>query len=163
MQTTRTQTPGTVGRAQSKQSHTTAWSRVSSSQSPVRAGKIGAIYDVVVSAGFATPWTASFVLRALSSIHDGLGLPGSEMPAFETSHLLFVTLFGIVVTMWSVVRILRPIPLLIAADTAGRAAFSLAFVWALAKGHSTVIIPFLVLELGFLVAQGLGVRKTLIL
>jgi len=102
------------------------------------------------------------VLGVLSWVHDSLGLPGSEMPDLETSHLLFVTLFGVVVTMWSVVRVIRPIPLLIAADTAGRAAFSLAFIWALAAGHSTVIVPLLVLEVAFLVAQGLGVRKTLI-
>jgi hypothetical protein len=72
-----------------------------------------------------------------------------------------VALFGIVVTMWSAVRIIRPVPLLIAADTFGRAAFSLMFIWALAGGHSTLVVPFLVLELTFLIAQGLGVRKAL--
>ena len=131
------------------------------SQTPVPAGRVGAIYDLIVTAGFATPWTASFLLGALAQADELFGLPGSPMPHFEPSHVLFVTLFGVVVTMWAVVRVLWPVPLLIAADTVGRAAFALAFVWALAAGHSTVIVAFLVLEVTFLVAQGLGVRKAL--
>jgi len=87
--------------------------------------------------------------------------PGAPLPTFDTSHVLFVTLFGIVVTMWGVVRILRPVPLLIAVDTVGRAAFSLAFVWALAAGHSPVVVAFLILEMAFFVAQGLGLRAAL--
>jgi hypothetical protein len=72
-----------------------------------------------------------------------------------------VVLFGIVTTMWGVVRVLWPVPLLIAADTFGRAAFSVTFIWALVNGFSFVVVGFLVLELTWLVAQGLGVRKTL--
>lgn len=132
-----------------------------SSQTPVLAGRVGAIYDIVVTVGFATPWTATFLLGVLAQVHDSLALSGSAMPDFETSHVLFVTLFGIVVTMWGVVRAIWPVPFLIAADTVGRAAFALAFIWALAAGHSTVIIAFLILETAFLVAQGLGVRKAL--
>ena len=131
------------------------------SQTHVPAGRVGAIYDLIVTAGFATPWTAAFMLGVLAKVHDWLGLSGSSMPVFEPSHVLFVTLFGVVVTMWAVVRVLWPVPMLIAADTVGRAAFALAFVWALAAGHSTVIVAFLVLEVAFLIAQGLGVRKAL--
>lgn len=131
------------------------------SQEVVPAGRVGAIYDLIVTVGFATPWTAALVLGLMGQVHDGLGLSGSAMPEFATSHLLFVTLFGVVVTMWSVVRIISPTPLLIAADTAGRATFALAFIWALVEGHSSVIVAFLVLELGFLVAQTMGVRKAL--
>ncbi len=131
------------------------------SQNLVPAGRVGAIYDLVVTAGFATPWTASLILGVLAHIHSTLGLPGAPMPEFESFHLFYVALFGIVVTMWSVVRIIWPVPLLIAADTFGRAAFSLMFIWALAGGHSAVVVPFLVLEVTFLVFQGLGVRKAL--
>lgn len=127
----------------------------------VRAGRIGAIYDLAVTALFATPWTAALVLSVLGNLHDSLGLPGKAMPEFDTSHMLYVTLFGIIVTLWSVVRVLQPIPLLIAADTIGRAAFSLTFVWTLTQGHSAVVVTFLVLELAFLVYQALGVRAAL--
>jgi hypothetical protein len=131
------------------------------SQRFVRAGRIGALYDLAVTALFATPWTAALVLSVLGKLHHSLGLPGEAMPEFDTSHLLYVTLFGIIVTLWSVVRVLRPIPLLIAADTIGRAAFSLTFIWTLTQGHSTIVVPFLVLEVAFLVYQALGVRAAL--
>ena len=36
------------------------------SQTFVRAGRVGAIYDVALTAGFATPWTATFVLGVLA-------------------------------------------------------------------------------------------------
>lgn len=127
----------------------------------VRAGRIGALYDLAVTAPFATPWTAALVLTVLGKLHDSLGLPGEAMPVFETSHLLYVTLFGIIVTLWSVVRVLRPLPWLIAADTIGRAAFSLTFIWTLTQGHSAVLVPFLVLEVSFLIYQVMGVRAAL--
>ena len=132
------------------------------SQRYVRAGRIGAIYDLAVTAPFATPWTAAVVLSVLGKLHESLELPGDAMPAFDTSHMLYVTLFGIIVTLWSIVRVLRPIPLLIAADTVGRAAFSLTFIWTLTQGHSAVVVPFLVLEVAFLIYQALGVRAALV-
>jgi hypothetical protein len=131
------------------------------SQRYVRAGRIGAVYDLVVTSPFATPWTAALVLTVLGQLHESLGLPGEAMPEFDTSHMLYVTLFGIIVTLWSIVRIVRPIPLLIAADTLGRAAFSMTFIWTLAQGHSAVIVPFLVLEVAFLIYQAIGVRAAL--
>lgn len=135
--------------------------RLMMSDARVRAGWIGAVYDIAVTAVFATPWTAAFVLGVLADVHDAAGLPGEDMPVFDTSHLLFVTLFGVVVTMWGVVRVLRPTPFLISVDTVGRAAFAVWFIWALLEGHSAVIVVFLVLELGFLVAQARGVRDAL--
>jgi len=128
---------------------------------PVPAGRAGALYDLIVTAGFATPWTAAFILGLLASVQDAAGLPGDPMPAFGVSPLLFVTLFGVVVTMWSVVRLLRPTAFLVAVDTVGRAVFATWFTWALLAGHSTVIVTFLVLELAMLVVQGLGVRRAL--
>ena len=127
----------------------------------VPAGRAGAIYDVVVTAPFATPWTAALMLSALAWMHRVLHLPGDAPPDLESAHLVYVVLFGIVTTMWGVVRVLWPVPLLIAADTVGRAAFSLTFIWALLNGFSFVVVGFLVLELTWLVAQGLGVHKTL--
>jgi hypothetical protein len=127
----------------------------------VPAGRAGAIYDVAVTAPFATPWTAALILSAMAWLHDVLNLPGNAPPDFEPAHMVYVVLFGIVTTMWGIVRVIWPVPLLIAADTFGRAAFSLTFIWALLNGFSYVVIGFLVLELTWLVIQGLGVRKTL--
>jgi hypothetical protein len=127
----------------------------------VHAGWAGAVYDVAVTAGFATPWTAAFILGLFADIHSGLGLGGADVPTFETEHMLYVTLFGVVVTMWGVVRVLRPIPFLITVDTVGRAAFALWFTWALLAGHSTIVVAFLVLELVWLFLQGRGVARAL--
>lgn len=132
-----------------------------SSRRPVRVGRAGAIYDLITTVGFATPWTAALVLSLLAVVHDKLGLSGDPMPTFDTSHLLFATLFGVIVSLWSVVRILSPVPLLIAADTVGRAAFSTFFVWSLLNGHSAVVVAFLIPEVSWLVVQAFGVRKAL--
>ena len=52
-------------------------------------------------------------------------------------------------------------PLLIAADTVGRAAFPTFFIWSLLNGHSAIVVAFLIPEVSWLVAKGLGVRKAL--
>jgi len=44
------------------------------SQTSVRAGRIGALYDLAVTAPFATPWTAALVLTVLGKLHDYLGV-----------------------------------------------------------------------------------------
>jgi hypothetical protein len=128
---------------------------------PVRAGRLGAAYDLAVTAVFATPWTAAFTLGLLGTVQDATDLPGDPMPAFGLSHLLFVTLFGVVVTMWALVRLFRPTAFLVAVDTVGRAVFATWFTWALLAGHSTVVVGFLALELTLLVVQALGVRHAL--
>lgn len=46
-----------------------------------------------------------------------------------------------------------------AADTAGRAAFALLMVHALAAGATPVLAAFLVFEIGFLLAQGWGLIR----
>ena len=142
-------------------SSTSLGARILSSTRTVRAGRAGGVYDIVVTAGFATPWTAALILSLLAQVHETLGLPGDPMPTFDTSHLLFVALFGVVVTMWGVVRLIRPTAFLVTVDTVGRAVFASWFTWALLAAHSTVVVAFLALELTFLVAQALGVRSAL--
>ncbi|MDI3405019.1 hypothetical protein [Streptomyces cavernicola] len=115
--------------------------------------RVGAYYDLVVALPFTTPWTAGLALDAVRSAHTALGLPGGPPPAFGPEHLLFVTFFGVLVTMWAVVRLVRADAVTGIADTVGRAAFALLMTTALAAGATPVLGMFLVLELGFLVAQ----------
>ncbi|MEV6713415.1 hypothetical protein AB0M48_15400 [Lentzea sp. NPDC051208] len=105
-----------------------------------RWGKAGALYDLVASIAFVTPWTGALVLDLLGTTHS-------------KQTLLFSTLFGTVVVMWSIVRWLRPERLLIAADTAGRALFSVWFAWALWQGLTPALAGFLALELFWGAAQ----------
>ncbi|HEX7307278.1 hypothetical protein [Lentzea sp.] len=114
---------------------------MTSDQSAVtRWGRAGAVYDFVASIAFVTPWTAGLAMELL-------GVDGN------TPTLLFATLFGTVVVMWSIARWLRPQPVLIGIDTAGRALFSLWFAWALADGQTRALVVFLVLELFWGAAQ----------
>ncbi|WP_326690058.1 hypothetical protein OIE63_24865 [Streptomyces sp. NBC_01795] len=118
---------------------------------PVR---IGALYDLAVAPVFATPWTAGLAIDGVRSLHTALGLPGRAPGEFAPEHLLFVTFFGVLVTMWAVVRLMRGDAVTAAADTAGRAAFALLMMCALAAGATPVLVVFLVVEVGFLLAQG---------
>ena len=121
-----------------------------------------ALYDLVVTVPFATPWTAAVALAGVQQLHHALSLGGDPLPAFTPTHLFFVTLFGTIVTLWSVVRILRPTAFHGAADTVGRALFSTWMMVALAQGATQALVGFLVLELAWMFAQGgaiLGARR----
>lgn len=108
-----------------------------------RWGMAGAAYDLVVSAAFATPFTATVVLDAFAAIHGALDLPGAPPPRLDTMSLVFVTLFGTVVVMWSIARWRRPEPLLVRIDTVGRGMFSVWFAWALRNGQTPILALFL--------------------
>ncbi|MFI9029529.1 hypothetical protein [Streptomyces sp. NPDC053560] len=116
--------------------------------------RIGALYDLAVAPVFATPWTARLAIEGLRSVHTALGLPGPPPDHFGPEHLLFVTFFGVLVTMWAVVRLVRGDAVTTAADTAGRMAFALLMAVAMVNGASTVLTVFLAVETGFLLAQG---------
>ncbi|MDI3423458.1 hypothetical protein [Streptomyces luteolus] len=116
--------------------------------------RIGAFYDLAVALPFTTPWTASLALDAVRAAHTGLGLPGLPLAPFGPEHLLFVTFFGVLVTMWAVVRLVRRDDAVTGiADTVGRAAFALLMTAALVAGATPVLGAFLVVEVGFLLAQ----------
>ncbi|GGU48435.1 hypothetical protein GCM10010178_46480 [Lentzea flava] len=106
-----------------------------------RWGRAGALYDLVASIAFVTPWTAAGMLTLFGTTTE------------DPMTLLFATLFGTVVVMWSVARWRRPEPLLIGIDTVGRGLFSLWFAWALWHGQTPVLALFLVLELFWGAAQ----------
>lgn len=105
-----------------------------------RWGRAGALYDLVASVAFVTPWTGALAMDLLGTPHT-------------TSTRMFATLFGTVVVMWSIVRWLRPERLLITADTVGRALFSFWFAWALWQGETPALAVFLALELFWGAAQ----------
>jgi hypothetical protein len=122
-----------------------------------------AVYDVLVTAPFATPWTADAVVSVTRSLHQTLGLGGEVPPLFAPTHLLFVSLFGIMTTLWAVVRLVRPTRFHGTIDTVGRALFSLWMGVALAGGASHLIAGFLLGELAWMFALAgvlLATRRT---
>lgn len=124
-----------------------------------RVVRASALYDLVVTAAFATPWTAAHALGIVADVHRTLGLDGALPVVEDPFTMLFANLLGSIVVVWSVIRLLRPTALLGAGDTVGRLLFSAWFAWALLEGASTVLVGFLVLEIGWGLAQGFTVWK----
>ncbi|APR86303.1 Hypothetical protein A7982_11652 [Minicystis rosea] len=117
---------------------------------------LSALYDLLVTAAFATPWTARFALTQLSRVHGALGAGGTPPPAFEPLPLFFVSLFGTVVVMWALLRLVRPRIEHGLVDGMGRVAFSVWMLLALASGETRLLTLFLVPEITFGIAQLAG-------
>lgn len=117
---------------------------------------LSALYDLVVTAGFATPWSARFTIGNLTRVHAALGVSGAAPPAFDPLHLFFVSLFGTVVVMWALLRLVRLRPEHGLVDGLGRVTFSAWMLFALASGQTRLLLVFLVPEMAFGIAQLTG-------
>ncbi|MBF4460850.1 hypothetical protein [Pseudoclavibacter sp. VKM Ac-2867] len=115
--------------------------------------RLSAIYDLIVTIGFAFLPTASLIFVGLQALHAELGLSGELPDASSPSTMMFVNLMGSVVTAWALFRIFRPSLAAGAADTLARALFSLGMITALAQGASPLIVVMLALEIAWGVAQ----------
>lgn len=113
----------------------------------------GAVYDLVVSVPFASPFTAGATINLLSTLDETLGLSGEALTSPPPVVLLFASFFGTVVTLWSGLRVYRPTALHGAVDSVGRLFFSSWMIWSLLAGGTTMIVPFLLFEIGWLLAQ----------
>lgn len=113
-----------------------------------------ALYDLVVTAPFATPWTARHALSFFDRLHHQLGLAGAPPVLDGPVALLFANLLGSIVVVWSIVRLAAPTARNGAADTAGRILFSSWMLFALTHEASPVLIGFLVPEVLWGVVQG---------
>lgn len=120
--------------------------------------RASAIYDLLVTAPFATPWTFAVLAGLMRQVHEGLGLPG-VLPVPDPMHVLFANLMGSVVVIWSIVRLHLRMPLLGRYDAAARMLFSAWMLHTLAGGFSVVIVPILIVEIAFGVAQSLPRRN----
>lgn len=116
-----------------------------------RVVRASAWYDLVVTAGFATPWTYTLVNRALSALGDALGL--GALPAVDPVQTMYANLMGSVVVVWALLRILRPLPAHGLYDGAARVLFSMWMSYAVAQGVTRLLLLFLVVEVSFGVAQ----------
>lgn len=118
--------------------------------------RASAIYDVVMTGAFATPWSLLLLREQLSGLNVQLG--GSPLPAFAPFHLLIGCLLGSVVLVWSVLRIADPQPRFGRYDAAARYLFSLWMGWALLVTNQPVLWLFIVPELAWGVVQSLPLR-----
>ena len=126
----------------------------------LRIVRLSAWYDLIVSAGFATPWTFALIHQGLSLLAQQSGAPGS-LPAFAPAHVLMANLLGSVVVVWSLVRLRDTQPVYGRYDALGRFLFAAWQLYAVAQGASWLILGFTAVELAFGLAQLLPVRNQL--
>ncbi|MEU7278337.1 hypothetical protein AB0A69_06030 [Streptomyces sp. NPDC045431] len=117
----------------------------------LRVVRASAWYDLVVTAGFATPWTYTLVHDALSSLGGALGL--GLLPALDPWQTLYANLMGSVVLVWALLRLFRSLPVHGLFDGVARVLFSAWMAYALAHGASRVLWLFLTVEVAWGIVQ----------
>ena len=110
-----------------------------------------AIYDLLVTAPFATPWSFAFAHAQLDALNQSLG--GAALPAFTPFHVLFACLLGSVVLVWATLRIRDPQPHYGRYDGVARLLFSTWMAWALAATGAPLLWLFIVPELAWGIIQ----------
>ena len=113
--------------------------------------RASALYDVAVTAPFATPWSFAWLHGQLSATNQQLG--GGALPAFGAFHVLIACLLGSVVMVWSVLRLRHPEPRLGRYDGSARFLFSAWMAWALVQTGAPVLWLFIVPEFAWGVLQ----------
>ncbi|GGT95671.1 hypothetical protein [Streptomyces violascens] len=117
----------------------------------LRAVRASAWYDLLVTAGFATPWTYTLVHDALSESGGGLGL--GTLPALGPMEMLYANLMGSVVVVWALLRIVRPLAVHGLFDGVARTLFASWQAYALAHRAPRWLWLFLVVEVSFGVVE----------
>ncbi len=117
--------------------------------------RASAIYDLILTASFATPWSFAYAHGQLDGINQWLG--GTPLPVFAPFHVLFVCLMGSVVLMWSLLRIADPQRRFGRFDGFARFLFSTWMLWALAATGAPLLWLFVVPEAAWCVVQWLPV------
>jgi len=119
----------------------------------LRLVRASALYDLLLTAPFATPWSFQFAHAQLSALNQALG--GAALPVFDPFHVLFACLMGSVVLVWSLLRLRRPTPTLGRHDALARLLFALWMAWALAASGAPLLWLFLLPECAWGLAQWL--------
>jgi hypothetical protein len=117
----------------------------------LRLVRSSAVYDLVVTAGFATPWTFALLHAALDAASGALGLRG--FPELDLMQVFYANLMGSVVVVWSLLRVVRPQAIYGLFDGIARVLFASAMVYALAHGGPEILWGFLVVEAAWGAAQ----------
>jgi hypothetical protein len=124
----------------------------------LRIVRASAWYDLLVTAGFATPWTFALVHAGLGVVILALGLPGA-LPSFAPEHMLMANLLGSIVTAWAILRLRHTEVRYGRYDAAARFLFAAWQLYAVAHGANLIIIAFAAFEIGFGILQILPVTS----
>ncbi|MFK3971559.1 hypothetical protein ACI2KS_12610 [Pseudomonas sp. NPDC087358] len=121
--------------------------------------RVSALYDLIVTAGFMTPWTASWVFKAFAALSDALGL-NRAVPTLDVTAMLFANLLGSLVVVWSLWRLVQPSRRIGLYDALARTLFVVWQLFAVAHGASFLILGFTCFEVGFTMAQLLPLNSS---
>ncbi len=122
----------------------------------LRVVRASAWYDLVATAGFATPWTFAAVFAGLNGLSTLLGIP-ARFPPFGPEHMLMANLLGSLVIVWAILRLHAPSILFGRYDAAGRGLFAAWQLYALLHGGHPLIWGFVAIEIAFGIVQALPV------
>ena len=106
--------------------------------------RASALYDLLLTAPFATPWSFAIAHGQLSAANVALG--GPPFPPFSALHMLFAGLLGSIVVVWSWLRLRAPQPQHATYDGAARLMFSSWMAYTLSAGGAPLLWLFLIPE-----------------
>jgi hypothetical protein len=121
--------------------------------------RASAVYDILLTAPFATPWSFAVLHQQLSTINQHLG--GIPLPAFAPFHMLIACLLGSIVLVWSALRISDTQQRFGRFDAVARMLFSIWMTWALIMTAAPLLWLFIIPEVAWGVIQCLPVRQVL--
>jgi hypothetical protein len=111
------------------------------------------IYDIVIMIPFAIPGLVAWTMHQISNVHDSLMLAGT-VPEFSSMHLLFINIMAIVTIVWSVLRVIDPIPLYGIFDTVSRIFIAaIMLVYLLQYNISGILWIFFMVEITWAIIQ----------
>ncbi|MFJ3486803.1 hypothetical protein ACIPL1_25840 [Pseudomonas sp. NPDC090202] len=120
--------------------------------------RASAIYDLLATTAFMTPWTTNACLQGFNAMSDTLSLD-RPIPSLDASQMLFANLLGSVVIVWSLWRLRHPGRLVGLYDALARVLFAVWQLYAVAQGASLLILGFTLFEVLFALAQVWPVRE----
>jgi len=118
--------------------------------------RASALYDLLVTAPFMTPWSMALVFSGMTALSDALALD-RPIPALDATQMLLANLLGSVVIVWSLWRWRHPSEQAGRYDALARGLFALWQIYAVVQGASMLILGFTGLEVLFSIAQLLPV------
>jgi hypothetical protein len=109
-------------------------------------------YDLVVTVGFMTPWTAALIVKGFAVLSNALAL-SRPVPALDVTAMLFANLLGSVVVVWSLWRLAHTSREIGRYDALARVLFAAWQLFAVARGASFLLLGFTLFEVIFAIAQ----------
>jgi hypothetical protein len=114
--------------------------------------RASALYDLIVTAGFMTPWTVALVFKGFAALSGGLALE-RPVPTLDATGMLMANLLGSVVVVWSLWRLMQPSRRVGLYDALARLLFATWQLYAVAHGASFLLLGFTLVEVAFGIAQ----------